>query len=180
MSAVIEQARQERFERELRSCKTPKQRETFTRIHEEGGSAYVGRRAGKTVVQQFKKYSTTMDPKAIDVALYEWSIHDGPGDIAHFNLHGFRSVYPHPAIYYELLLLPWLQEQKRSRWYLPSIYVYTDGMTSHDVRDEIMKLAVQWRARVLETFSQEKKREELSQAEELAAKYGMRLVPVDS
>jgi hypothetical protein len=152
----------------------------FTQRHDDGEVSYVADRAGKTVVQQFRKYSSTMDPTAIDVALYEWSIYDGPGDIAHFNLHGFRNVYYHPALYYELLLMPWLQQQKRNRWYLSSVYVYRDGMTSHDVRDEIMRVAVEWQKRVLAKFGEKVKREELAQAEDLAAKYGMKLVPADA
>lgn len=177
MSGVIESARLERNERELAKCKTQKQTSAFRLAAAGGETPYVAKRAGKTVVQQFKKYSTTMDPKAIESALYDWSIQDGPGDIAHFNLAGFRSVYWHPALYYELLLMPWLHRQKQNQWYLPAVYVYTDGLTSHDVRDQIMRIGAEWRHRVNDYFAQTKKREELAEAEALARKHGMKLVP---
>ena len=179
MSGVIEEARLERNERELAKCKTTKQSAAFRLAAAGGQTPYVVKRAGKTVVQQFRKYTTTMDPKAIDVALYEWSIYDGPGDIAHFNLHGFRATYPHPALYYELLLCPWLERQKQNNWYLPSVYVYTDGLTSHDVRDQILRIAVEWRQRVNLKFGEQKKVRELGEASEIAARYGMKLVPTD-
>jgi hypothetical protein len=114
-----------------------------------------------------------MDPEAIDKGLYEWSIHDGPGDIAHYNLYGFRSVYSHPALYLELLLFPWLRRDPE--WRSPSIYVYTDGMTTLDITDEIERLANQHKAKVIEHFSERKRASELAEAQELASRWGYKL-----
>jgi hypothetical protein len=173
VTAVIEEARQQRFERELRRCKTDKQREVFIRLHENGETPWVATRTGKRVVAAFKKYVTSADPQAIDKGLYHWSIYDGPGEIAHFDINGFRSVYYHPALYLELLLLPWLKGNPR----IPNVYVYVDGMTSVEIKDQIKELAVQWRHRVNELFAQKRRREELAEAEAIAAKYDMKLVP---
>lgn len=171
--SVTETLREERNQRELAKCKTPKQQAAF-RLEAAGGrTPYVATRTGKNVVRAFKKYVTTMDPQAIDKGLYEWSIYDGPGDIAHYNLHGFRSVYSHPALYLELLLFPWLRRERQYR--SPSVYVYTDGMTTLDITDEIEKLANQWKARVLANFSERKRASELAEAEELASRWGFKL-----
>lgn len=175
MSETLTQVQQERFERELSRCRTPAQRQVFTRLVQEGKQAYVAKRTGKRVVAAFKKYVTTMDPQAIDQGLYDWSIYDGPGDIAHYNLHGFRSVYPHPALYMELLLFPWLR--RNPEWRSPSVYVYADGMTTLEITDQIEKIANEWKVRVYTNFKERKRRAEIAEAEELAAKHGMKVVP---
>lgn len=172
MSLVIETARQERFEREVRRCKNETQRRVFTRLHENGASPWVAQRTGKRVVAAFKKYVTTMDPGQIDEGLYTWSMHDGPGSIAHFDIAGFRSVYWHPALYFELLLFPWLDRDPT----IHNIYVYTDGLTSVDLMHEIKTIAVEWRHRVTEKFAERKRKEELDHAREIADRWGYKLV----
>jgi len=170
---VIEELREQRFQERLGKAKTPRQIEVMQKLHDDGKSVYAATRTGKGVVAEFKRYVTTCDPQKIGNGLYHWSIYDGPGDIAHFNLYGFRSVYLHPALYLELLLFPWLDRDPR----IPNPYVYTDALTSYDLRDQIKEIAVQYRARVNRQFAETKKQRELAEANELAARYGMTLVP---
>lgn len=131
---------------QLEKCKTDAQLLEANRLIGLGKAVYVMSRQGKGVVAEFRRYVEKRDPEQIGDGLYHLMIQGAGGfnDIAHFNLHGFRSVYPHPAMMIEQLILPEIR-----RWpdrfedadHGHSFYVYTDGMNAGQVAIAIVKIA---------------------------------------
>lgn len=174
---------QERREREtLERCKTDAQRTTVLRLQALGKTAYPERRQGRTVIAEFRRYCETRDAAKIGEGLYAFSIYGAGGlnDIAHFDLHGFRHEYPHPALYIERLLLP---ETSRG-FYDPredpdgyhSFYVYTDGMTAGEVCREILAIADERRTALIEDLNGQVTAAKRAQLEALADELGVELV----
>ena len=175
----VERRKRETIER----CTTPVQRATCERLHAEGKTAYPERRQGKTVVAEFRRYCETRDPEKIGPGLYHFSIMGAGGldDIAHYDIHGFRHEYPHPAVYIERLLMP-----ETNRWYFDpreepngfhSQHVYTDGMTAGEVCRDILAIADAQREQIARSGLAKIQEEKLAKAERLAEDLGMRLVP---
>jgi len=176
---------QERREREtLERCTTEAQRERCQRLHEQGKTAYPYKWQGKTIVAEFRRYCESFDPEKIGPGLYDWSIMGSGGldDIAHYDLHGFRGTYPHPAHYIEGLLIPEI-----SRWpiddtakddpnWFHSQGVYTDGMTKGEVAFRIIEIAAEQKERVYADWKTKRDAKALAQAEQLAASVGMKVV----
>jgi hypothetical protein len=176
---ISDTRRAERLER----AKTLRQKETMERLFEEGKDAYPESRQGKTVVEEFRRYVDTRDPEKIGNGLYHFSTMGAGGlnDIAHFNIHGFRSVYPHPAVYIERLLICEIERWSPERLAedpnaYHSLYVYTDGMTSGEVAARIIEIAYTNRREVLADWKERRYAEDLAEATRLAARIGMRLV----
>jgi hypothetical protein len=166
----------ERRQREaLERCTTDAQRATVTRLHAEEKVAYPEKRQGKGVVAAFRRYCETCDPEKIDAGLYHFSTGGAGGlnEIAHYDIHGFRHVYHHPAIYLERLLAPELDRWPRQDF---AYYVYTDGMTAGEVCDEIADLAVTHRGQVLAHYKAAVDADSLAAATRLAESLGMKLV----
>jgi hypothetical protein len=165
----------ERRQREaLERCTTDAQQATVTRLHAEEKVAYPEKRQGKGVVAAFRRYCETRDPEKIDAGLYHFSTQGAGGlnEIAHFDIHGFRHVYAHPAIYLQELLFPEMERYRGDH----SFYVYTDGMTAGEVADAILELAHEHHAALLEDARSKIKAKRLAQATELAESLGMKLV----
>jgi hypothetical protein len=178
---MLSEARQtEMLERATTDAQRARMRELFAA----GKDAYAEARQGKSVVAAFRRYCETCDPEKIDAGLYHFSTGGAGGlnEIAHFNLHGFRGVYPHPAIYLHRLLLPqadrhgWLEDGVDPNDY-HALYVYTDGMTAGDVMLAILKIAAEHDERIVQDYSAKQDAERLAAATALAESIGMRLVP---
>lgn len=170
---------QERREREtLERCTTAAQRRTCERLHSEGKTAYPEKRQGKTVVSEFLRYCQYRDPSKIRQGLYHFSTMGAGGlnEIAHYNLDGFRHVYWHPHLYIDRLFLP---EEERHWQVEHSSYVYTDGMTAHDVRAEMRDIVVAAREMVRLDYEEVIEQTARLQAETLARSLGMKLVPAE-
>lgn len=168
----------------LAHAKTDVQRDRMRELFADGRDAYAESRQGKTVIGEFRRYLETCDPEKIGEGLYHFSTMGAGGlnEIAHFNLHGFRSVYPHPAVYLERLLLPqaerhgWLEDGVDPNDY-HSLYVYTDGLTAGDVCTAVLELAREHHDRVVADYRSARNAAALAEAERLAESVGMRLVP---
>ncbi len=102
-----------------------------------GITCYPLARQGRTIVDQFRRFCQTGDPAKIGEGLYHFSVQGAGGlnEIAHCNIHGFRSVYWTPERYVELL------EYERGRGITHSAYVCTDGMTYQEVRADVYAIA---------------------------------------
>lgn len=176
---------QERRKREaLERCKTDEQRATCERLHAADKTAYPERRQGNTVVAEFRRYCETRNPEKIGEGLYHFSIMGAGGlnDIAHYDIHGFRRQYPHPALYLERLLFPeidrsWHSDPREDPEGFHSYFVYTDGMTSGEVCLAIVRIAESLRAELAQDCDARVATAKIEQARELAESLGMKLVP---
>ena len=180
----IQAAAERRFhEQRMTRCKTDVQRERMLELHAQRKDVYEEVRQGKSVISAFRRYCETFDAEKIDSGLYHFSTMGSGGlnDIAHFGLHGFRGVYPHPAIYIAELLIPEIARWPESRRIDPndyhSLYVYTDGMTAGEVAHAIIALATEHKERVYADWKQKRDSAALKEAESLAASVGMKLIP---
>lgn len=170
----------------LERAKTPEQRATMQRLHEEGKTAWPESRQGKSVVAEFRRYVEQRDPEKIGKGLYHWSTMGSGGlnEIAHYDIYGFRSVYPHPALYIERLLIPEIERWGPERLEddpnaYHSLYVYTDGMTAGEVAAEIIEIAAANRSSVLADWKQKHDAAALAEATRLADSLGLQLVAKD-
>jgi hypothetical protein len=176
---VIEQRQQEQLARATTDVQREKMRELFALNKD----VYPESRQGKSVIAAFARYCKTFDSEKIDQGLYHFSIMGAGGldDIAHYNIHGFRGVYPHPANYIEGLLIPSVERWPEARRIDPNDYhsldVYTDGMTAGEVAHAIIDIAAEQKARVYADWKQKHDTAALETATRLAADLGMKLVP---
>lgn len=167
----------------LARCTTDAQRAMVEQLHERNVDAWPEKRLGKSVIASFRRYLETCDASKIDNGLYEFSMHGGGGlnSIAHFSIDGFRSVYPHPAMFIEDLLIPQVSRWPESLRIDPlgyhSLHVYTDGLTSGHVAHAIIDLAAGAKERVYADWKRKHDAAALAEAERLADSLGMRLVP---
>lgn len=162
---------------QLEKCKTDAQRKEADRLIGLGKTVYVGKGQGKSVVAQFRRYVEKRDPEQIGDALYYLMIQGSGGfnDIAHFNLYGFRDVYPHPTLMLEQLIFP---EVKRWPDHFSdpdsyhSFYVYTDGVHAGQVARQIVDIAAANRRELARDFMAIHQAAEKAELERLAAKLG--------
>ena len=177
----VDRRQQETLDR----CTTPAQRERCDQLHAQGKTAYPYARQGKSVIAEFRRYCETFDPEKIGKGLYDWSIMGSGGldDIAHYDLHGFRATYPHPAYYIEGLLIPEIRrwwpvtdtEVDDPNWF-HSQGVYTDGMTKGEVAFRIIEIATEQKERVYADWKAKRDATALGQAQALAESVGMKVV----
>ena len=169
----------------LARCRTAAQSAKCLELHDRGKTAWPNPRQGKTVVAEFRRYCEALDSSKIGKGLYDWSIMGSGGlnDIAHYDLHGFRGTYPHPAHYIEGLLIP-----EVSRWpvddtetddpdWFHSQGVYTDGMTKGEVAFRIIEIALEQKERVYLDWKTKNDASKLAEAQRLAESLGMKVVP---
>lgn len=149
----------ERREREaLERCRTEAQRARVRELHAQDICCYPESRQGKGVVAACRRYLETGDAGKIDEGLYRFAIAGAGGlnEIAHYDINGFRHVYADPAKFLDLI------DHEESRPFSRqehSSYVYTDGMTSQEVRGTIVALAAE-HAGGVRARSENKRREE--------------------
>lgn len=138
----------------LDRCTTDVQRERCHALHAQGKATYPVRRKGVGVVAEFRRYVETGDAGKIGPGLYDLSTSGAGGfnDIAHFDLNGYR---------------------------FHSYHVYTDGMTSGEVADAILKIAQGERGRLEADLQAKVDAARLAEAQRLATLLGMRLEPAD-
>lgn len=178
-----ESPQERRIRETLERCTTDAQRATCERLHAADKTAYPQKRQGKTVVAEFRRYCETRDPEKIGQGLYHFSIMGAGGlnDIAHYDLHGFRHKYPHPAIYLERLLFPEVDRgydvREEPNW-CHSQDVYTDGMTNGEVCLAVVRIAEQVRQKLSDDLAEKVSAARLAKAQELAASIGMKVVAI--
>ena len=172
----------ERIEERLAAAKPGKQRSRMEELIKDGKDVYADKIQGKSIIDSFRRYCDTRDPDAITNGLYRWSINGAGGlnDIAHYDIHGFRAEYPHPAVYLERLLYP--EMNRGYGWRSPedyhALHVYTDGLTSGDVRFAIREIADARREALLRDIADEVRRRDEAQLKELAARLGYTVEPI--
>lgn len=138
-------------------------------LKEQGFSnVYREKRQGKTVVAEFRRFLETSDPTKIKDGLYHF-ITMRCSYIAHFDLDRFRITYSNPLDLIDGAYdIGDLRRSPRSA----SAHVYSDGMTSDDVFEEIGKLIVKHEPRLRQEQAQATIDDELATLQRLAAKRG--------
>jgi hypothetical protein len=175
----------QRQERQLSHATTEPQRARMRELFALDKDAWAEKRQGKSVIAEFRRYVETCDPEKIGQGLYAFSTSSPLNDIAHFNLHGFRHVWDHPALYIQELLIPATASCRAENW--PEsfhadpedyywLHVYTDGLTSGDIVCAIVAIAAEHRDRVLADWQTKHDAAALAEATRLAESLGMKLV----
>lgn len=167
----------ERRQREtLAACKTDAQRERVEAAYNEGKSAWTEPLNGKSLVSSAKRWFETGEPEKFSEGLYHFSMY-ALSEIAHFDRHGFLSVYPHPALWIDGLFLPDMEKGRIEQIEGHTLHVYKDGMTYGDVAEAISALVDEHRERLVLDFNMKARSSALAEATRLADALGMKLVP---
>lgn len=104
-----------------------------------GARVYTYAYQGRSVIDAFRRYLTSDDPQKITPALRDFLMMVC-GFIAHFDLAGFRSAYPHASLLLEELD-GWSGEMRfLLQGQRPPARVYRDGMTDTEVCEGISAL----------------------------------------
>lgn len=172
MQALLEERRARHEAQSLDRCRTDAQRERVQAVY--AGStdvdlqAYPERVGGGSVVRACRAYLTTGDADKITHGLYDFATSQ-LGEIAHFDIGGFRHVYADAADFVELIE----RDATRPEWsHGSSVHVYTDGMTGEDVRQALYALADELGPEVRKRSLATNRAGALAEAERLAAEYG--------
>lgn len=161
-----------RIRETLEQTKTPAQRATVERLHAEGKTAWVEKRTGKGVIAEATRYFKTGDVEKLGVGLYNFSIYV-LGEIAHFNLEGFRHVYRDVRDYLRFL---GHEARRVAQVSGHSEHVYTDGLTGSEVFHAILTVADAERERIFAEGAEADRSAAFAQATRLAESLGMELV----
>jgi hypothetical protein len=154
---------------------TPAQRETADRLIADDIYVYTEKVQGKGIVAAWRRYLESGDSSKITDALYRF-IELKCGYIAHFDLHGFRAYYRDAAKMLDGELYPSVWRKGGSGGPVAhSASVYTDGLSDQDVYGQMVAIAEELRAMVLERASLAARVDELTVAATLAAKHGFKL-----
>jgi hypothetical protein len=158
---------------------TEPQREVAEALVADGTYVYTEKVQGKSIVAAFRRYLESGDAEKITHPLYHF-ITMKCGYIAHFDLHGFRSVYADPAdlLKGEMYADVWYPDSRNGP-IIHSASVYTDGMTDQEVYRAMVAFAVEYREAVQARSAAERTAAEMERARELALKHGYRLERLD-
>lgn len=162
-----------RMRETLDRCKTEAQHETTEREQEAGRVVWLSDRSGKGVIAEARRYFATGDADKIGAGLYDFSM-QSLGEIAYYNLDGFRHEYHDVRDYLAML---GREAAGRARFMERQVYVYKDGLTSREVLDEVLRLADAERERIFSQGAENDRAEALAQATRLAESLGMKVVP---
>jgi hypothetical protein len=158
---------------------TAAQQATADRLVGEGVTVYAEKVQGKGVVAAMRRYLETGDSEKITTPLYRF-LTLKCGFIAHYDLHGFRHVYRDPAdliaARHDGMTGSRFDDHPRSRPVEHSQSVYTDGLTSVEVYEQMAALVAEKREDVTARSQAQERLREVAQARALAAKHGLTVV----
>lgn len=148
------------------------QQQVSDELVERGIYVYAEKVTGRGIVSAWRRYLESGDAEKVTPALYQF-IQMKCGYIAHFNLHGFRSVYADPARMLEGEMYPnvW-RAGGRGGPVEHSASVYTDGWTDQEVYKQMVEIAESLREQVFARSIEATANAELRLARDLAAKHG--------
>ena len=172
MARIMEERRARHEAQSLERCRTDAQHERVVAVYAASADvdlqAYPERVGGGSVVRACRSYLTSGDAEKITRGLYDFAT-SLLGEIAHFDLDGFRHVYQDAADFVELIE----RDAARPEWsHGSNVHVYTDGMTGDEVRAALYALADELGPMVRERSLATNRVGALAEAQRLAAEYG--------
>ncbi len=171
MQRIMEERRARHEAQSLERCKTPAQRERVQAMYAADADVdvqvYPEKVGGGSIVRACRAYLTTGDAEKITAGLYDFAT-TLLGEIAHFDIGGFRHVYRDAADFVRLI------ETDATRYghNAYSQHVYTDGMTGDEVRAGLLGLALELGPMVRDRSKGRARAEALALALALAAEHG--------
>lgn len=143
-------------------------------LRELGITVYSDKRRGDNIIRTFERYLETGEPKRITGALREFLMSRCDFE-AHFDIHNFRRFYVPVTMLDKLSLDRSMSDPKFAD---PQQEVYTDGMSSGEIKAEMRAVIGRLAASVYGRQAASKRDSDLRLARQLAKRHGFQLVPV--